>query len=783
MSVFAQFEYSGRLIRSTCSGSGHVQEIGEPSKHHTKYIDLLKKVTFPSFDVKEWIIENDLLVHNLMENKDAHGETVSNALEKFEYLLERVQGIPPEVSCICYELAIAYNVSFLKLRRQNNNLPVGGHHRSATILHRSLLRALEALRVDCPLQKGLEEDNNLFSASNIDQTLKQWLPSLLQAFCDNNIGCAALILNCSLLAFLWLVDECVKRDKAIELLSLIQNHVKKLAGSAEFSSTEKVPPEGCPVHLFSLGDISSLSSCIATSSTADVTDAQNLLSVVTTLLAFSNFANQDYTKVLTTLQDKVEGIDVCFSDIYLKGYVLYVQNEVDRALPLFQQCVHMSVQGQQKAASLIMVGCCFAVKGKHHTAVAKFKQAMEHTFQQLEALLNTCLQYQKLGNTEAEIQGLKLLKQASSIKEENKQCYSATLFPSDPSLHVSYNLELLTVPPQFCFSEGILETRIKPELVTYILAKRSAELGRFEDAANNYLELLAYIVENCSSVAPAMATIASATELYRQCAVTLLKAERYQDTLTVCDKLLTTSDWRLNKSKQGMQGSISRAAKKRHRSDEDDAKPVSSNEEIAVCCEMSLLKAKALIHLHQPVEAMQDLNRVLRALDSVQSSVYCSTHQAGQESSVAQQRKRRKLETDEASTLLGEEEKENEPNKLVKIKVQAYKQKASILEGLGQTHDALHQLHLGLECLEDDPGTVYEHTKLLFKLGSEKDAVTNWLEFRGIKHLYSKEDPDCIKRMLSSSMVRRDDNEDVSVEKVQEMDQQIVHWCSKSDAC
>ena len=34
--------------------------------------------------------------------------------------------------------------------------------------------------------------------------------------------------------------------------------------------------------------------------------------------------------------------------------------------------------------------------------------------------------------------------------------------------------------------------------------------------------------------------------------------------------------------------------------------------------------------------------------------------------------------------------------------VQAYKQKASILEGLGQTHDALHQLHLGLECLEGE---------------------------------------------------------------------------------
>jgi len=30
--------------------------------------------------------------------------------------------------------------------------------------------------------------------------------------------------------------------------------------------------------------------------------------------------------------------------------------------------------------------------------------------------------------------------------------------------------------------------------------------------------------------------------LYRQCGATLLKAEQYQDTVTVCDKLLTTVD-------------------------------------------------------------------------------------------------------------------------------------------------------------------------------------------------------------------------------------------------
>ena len=36
--------------------------------------------------------------------------------------------------------------------------------------------------------------------------------------------------------------------------------------------------------------------------------------------------------------------------------------------------------------------------------------------------------------------------------------------------------------------------------------------------------------------------VPSPTELCRQCAVTLLNAGRYQDTLTVCDKVLTTAD-------------------------------------------------------------------------------------------------------------------------------------------------------------------------------------------------------------------------------------------------
>ena len=43
------------------------------------------------------------------------------------------------------------------------------------------------------------------------------------------------------------------------------------------------------------------------------------------------------------------------------GYVLYLGNEVDRAVAFFQRCALVSLS-QQKAAALIMLGCCCAIK-------------------------------------------------------------------------------------------------------------------------------------------------------------------------------------------------------------------------------------------------------------------------------------------------------------------------------------------------------------------------------------------------------------------------------------
>ncbi|KAL9968860.1 hypothetical protein ACROYT_G021001 [Oculina patagonica] len=506
---------------------------------------------------------------------------------------------------------------------------------------------------------------------------------------------------------------------------------------------------------------------------------QNLLSVVTSLLAFAHYANKDYDKVLETLDAKDQAQDVGFNDLYLKGYTLYVRSEVDEALPCFQQCLSIS-QGQDKASALNMLGCCCAIKGKHHTAVAKFRDALVHDFQQLEALFNISLQYRKLGNVMAEIQTLKLLKQAIHAREnEQEGCYNVQVIPS----HRSSDLDVeLTVPPRFALASAMSSSGITTELVTYMLAKRSAELDRFEEAAKYYLELLANIVDMRTASFRNAINLPSPTEVFQQCAFALLKAGRYEDTVTVCDKVLTTFD-SVNLAEKGNRDETRTndgTSRKRLRSDDGEEITDSTDDEtVPDEIDMLMLKAEALIQLHQPLEALQSLNRVLKALEGVPSASYCTSNQDSEKDSEGQQRKRRKVDCGD-NVSSDEQNQSTEPNKLVKIKVQAYNQKASILEGLGQTHDALQQLHLSLECLPENPETVYKHTQMLLKLNQNKEAALNWLRFRGIKLHQHKGDLGSIRKVLSSSIVKLLES-DVTFEQVQEMDELSLKWWSDQE--
>jgi len=63
---------------------------------------------------------------------------------------------------------------------------------------------------------------------------------------------------------------------------------------------------------------------------------ENLLPVVTSLLAFSHYANQDFDKVLKTLDDRVCSQGVGFNDLYLNGEHLLIlsHKHVSRAFKI-----------------------------------------------------------------------------------------------------------------------------------------------------------------------------------------------------------------------------------------------------------------------------------------------------------------------------------------------------------------------------------------------------------------------------------------------------------------
>lgn len=478
--MFEKMDAEHRSLKQSHRGSLSL----EASHHHLiEYVELLKQATFMNLDIKEWVIENDLLVNRLKE--DGSKASVQNVLERFTSLLERVQGLPPDTAFICYEQAVVYNLCHLLLQGQLN-VSIGGIHKSAAILHQSICRALAAFRIE-PCHQGEEDFSNihLFGPANIECTIDSLLPALFKELIKRSIGCGPFVLSCCLLAFQWLIDE--KVNQAVKLLYLMQSQLKLVDSNMNF--TDEVPADRLPVCLFSLEYSSSISNSIITSSTLsakDLTDIQSLLSVVTSLLAFALFANKEYEKALEILRGKENTHDVGFHDLYLKGYILYEQNQVDSALTCFQECLSIS-QEQNRAATLNMLGCCCAVKGKHHTAVAKFKDALEHDFQQLEALFNISLQYQKMDKFEAQIKALELLKEVIKARgSEPQTCQHLVVSPRDHSReHSKGNLDVeLSVPPRFSLGSSKSSARMSKELVTYILAKRYSELGRFEGFSN-----------------------------------------------------------------------------------------------------------------------------------------------------------------------------------------------------------------------------------------------------------------------------------------------------------
>ncbi|XP_058028446.1 Fanconi anemia group G protein isoform X5 [Ahaetulla prasina] len=166
---------------------------------------------------------------------------------------------------------------------------------------------------------------------------------------------------------------------------------------------------------------------------------------------------------------------------------------------------------------------------KPHTALQHLKQALEMDSSFLPALYQAALLYHQLGLTKAELEALLLLCQALESPPQ------VTLESHES--HFLIRTELLT---SGCHPAAFLAPSC-PSGVKYMLAKRCLQAERTTEAAEHYLDLLAFFqegplpqVSQCRELA-----VPRISEVFLEAASALEEAARHQEAIVVCEEVVS----------------------------------------------------------------------------------------------------------------------------------------------------------------------------------------------------------------------------------------------------
>ncbi|XP_043834840.1 Fanconi anemia group G protein [Dromiciops gliroides] len=176
------------------------------------------------------------------------------------------------------------------------------------------------------------------------------------------------------------------------------------------------------------------------------------------------------------------------------------------------------------------LGACLRKMGYPQRALLHLLEALKAGPGQGPPLLEAARLYRQIGHTTAELDSLKLLVEALSIPHSSR----LPLFP--------IGVELLITPPSpasslYCGTQSQAK---------HLLASRCLQTGRNEEAAEQYLDLLALMLDGsisqgmqCSSFLSGGSQTPRVPEVFLETATALIIVGRFQDSLTVCEELLS----------------------------------------------------------------------------------------------------------------------------------------------------------------------------------------------------------------------------------------------------
>ncbi|XP_004873976.1 Fanconi anemia group G protein isoform X1 [Heterocephalus glaber] len=206
-----------------------------------------------------------------------------------------------------------------------------------------------------------------------------------------------------------------------------------------------------------------------------------------------------------------------------------LQELITGSLPKALSSLHEAASGLCSRPVLVQVytalGNCLRKMGNPQRALLYLIAALKEGSALGLPLLEASRLYRQLGNTTAELESLELLFEALSVTHKSE------------APHILIEVELLLpqpgpASPLHCGTQS---------QVKHLLASRCLQMGRAEEAAEHYLDLLALLLDVSEPrfSPPPCPPGPCMPEVFLEAAVALIKAGRAQDALTVCEELLS----------------------------------------------------------------------------------------------------------------------------------------------------------------------------------------------------------------------------------------------------
>ncbi|XP_057169534.1 Fanconi anemia group G protein isoform X2 [Ursus arctos] len=231
-----------------------------------------------------------------------------------------------------------------------------------------------------------------------------------------------------------------------------------------------------------------------------------------------------------TLQDARGLRDVLLTaSAYRQGLQELITGSLPRALSSLQEAASGLCPRPVLAQVYTALGTCLRKMGNPQRALLYLVAALKGGSTWGPPLLEASRLYRQLGNTAAELESLELLVEALNVTHSSEA----------PQLLIEVELLLPRPHPASPLHCGT-QSQAK-----YLLASRCLEVGRAEDAAEHYLDLLALMLDGSEpKVGPCI------PEVFLEAAAALIQAGRAQDALTVCEELLSRTSSLLPKMPQ-----------------------------------------------------------------------------------------------------------------------------------------------------------------------------------------------------------------------------------------